>query len=70
VVGSSGSFRMKYCVHYPDKRCFHSSCSFIDSMGNVRVCFLHPNGNGFFKRRVVVPSLCSPFSKHRHRGGV
>jgi len=61
---------MKCCVHYPDKRCFHSSCNFIDSMGNVRACIFLPNGNGFFMRRKVVPSLCSPFSKHRHRGGV
>lgn len=61
---------MKVCPHHPENRCYHSTCVFLDKMGNVCLCRWHPNRDGFFMRRVVVPSLCSPFSKHRYRGAV
>lgn len=45
-------------------RCYRASCSFIDSMGNVGVCELHPNPNGFLMRRRVVPVVRSIWNKH------
>ena len=44
---------MKVCRYHPDKRCFYSSCDFIDSAGNVRVCRHHPNPSGYFMRKRV-----------------
>lgn len=49
----------KMCKFHPDKQCFHpSSCSFIDSMGNVSLCSLS-NSRGCFSRRLVKPASCS-----------
>jgi hypothetical protein len=48
---------LKYCKHLPYKRCFHDSCSFLDALGNVRVCKFHPNPHGFFRLRVVKEML-------------
>jgi hypothetical protein len=45
---------LKYCFYSPFKRCFHSSCSFLDRYGNVKLCPLHPNPSGRFMRRKVV----------------
>jgi len=45
---------MKVCKYHPDKRCYHSSCDFIDAMGNVVVCPLHLNPNGYLTPRKVV----------------
>lgn len=45
---------MRYCVYYPSKRCYRSSCSVFDRRsGNVFVCPFHPNPSGFFLRRRV-----------------
>jgi len=41
----------KMCKHDPAKRCFHSTCGFIDSRGDVRVCWPHPNPMGYFMSR-------------------
>jgi hypothetical protein len=42
----------KHCKFNPDKRCFHESCDFLDSYGNVRLCSFHPNPSGRFSHRV------------------
>jgi hypothetical protein len=47
---------LKRCKFRPKKRCFYSSCDFLDSLGRVRVCKFHPNPYGKFsfrKLRVV-----------------
>ena len=48
---------VKLCRFNPRIRCFHFSCDFVDSMGNVRICkhFLNPSGR--FTRRKVSPVL-------------
>jgi hypothetical protein len=51
----------KKCVYNISRRCFHESCSVIDSMGNVSCCPLNPNPNGFLARRSVSPSHVSIF---------
>lgn len=62
-------FTMKACHHHPENRCYHSTCAFLDKMGNVCLCRWHPNRNGFFMRRKVVFPLPSVFSKHGYDGG-
>jgi hypothetical protein len=42
---------VKFCRFYRCKRCFHESCSWIDSNGNVKLCNLHRNPFGRFTRR-------------------
>jgi hypothetical protein len=42
---------LKYCRHFPSKRCFHDACSYLDIRGNVRVCPIHPNPYGMFSFR-------------------
>lgn len=60
---------MVKCKYHADKRCYHSSCSFIDVMGNVVVCPLHGNPLGRCMRKVSVPSRnVSLWNKHL-RGG-
>jgi len=44
----------KTCKFDTRIRCFWFCCSFVDSKGNVRVCFRHPNPSGFFTRGKVV----------------
>lgn len=58
---------MKMCKYHSDKRCYHSSCDFMDGMGNVVVCPLFSGGD-MFTRRSVKPVLVSVWSKHL-RGG-
>jgi len=45
---------VKMCKFNPSKRCYHSSCDFIDAMGNVGICPLVPNPSGFFMRKKLV----------------
>jgi len=52
---------MKCCVYDISRRCFHESCSVIDSMGNVSCCPLNPNPDGFHTSRSVSPSQVSIF---------
>jgi hypothetical protein len=59
---------MKVCKFNSNKRCWHSSCSWLDFQGNVVCCGLLPNPAGRFRRRVVAPVHGSLFSKHL-RGG-
>jgi hypothetical protein len=47
----------KMCKYRPNKRCYHDSCDFIDNMGNVTVCPLHPDPNGYLTVRKVVVSV-------------
>jgi hypothetical protein len=42
---------LKFCRYFPDKRCFHDSCDFLDSHGNVRLCKYHLNPRGRFMLR-------------------
>jgi len=62
---------MKWCIYDMSRRCFHESCSSLDSMGNVVVCRLVRTG--FFVRKVSGGSPASIFSlmkgKGRHSGG-
>ena len=44
---------VKFCRFSSRKRCFHESCSFIDSNGNVKLCRLHRNPSGRF-----TPHIC------------
>lgn len=61
---------VKMCVHRPDLRCYHSGCSSLDGMGNVVVCSLVPNPDGYCLPRKVVVVPVSVFNKHlRRRGG-
>lgn len=40
------------CCYHPRLACFHHGhCGFIDSIGNVSVCRVHPNPDGFFLPR-------------------
>jgi hypothetical protein len=61
---------MKVCKYHPDKLCYRSSCDLIDDMGNVSVCFLHPNPDGFFMRKKLSGSSRSfhVFNKHLKGG--
>lgn len=56
---------MKKCKYNAKIRCFHFSCDYIDSMGNVDVCVHHLNPFGFFMRRrvKVSPSLLRGVSR-------
>jgi len=54
----------KMCRFNPRVRCYHSICSSLDSMGNVVVCSLVPNPDGFFMHKKVVPILRGVFDKH------
>jgi len=38
---------VKYCRYYPDLRCYRSSCTYLDDMGNVRICYLLPKPVGY-----------------------
>jgi hypothetical protein len=58
---------MKMCRFYPDKRCYHASCSLIDEFGNVSVCSVHPNPNGLAMRCSVSRSHVSIFELLRGR---
>ena len=51
LVSSEQSVVLKYCKYRPNKRCFHDSCDFLDSLGRVRVCRFHPNPYGRFSFR-------------------
>jgi hypothetical protein len=42
---------LKFCRFLPNKRCFHDSSDFLDSLGRVRVCKFHPNPYGRFSFR-------------------
>jgi len=44
---------VKFCFYRLDKCCFHVSCDFLDALGNVRLCNLHPNPKGRFAPRIV-----------------
>lgn len=55
---------MKRCKFDSSKPCWHSSCDWIDSMGNVDVCPLVPNPDGRFVRRRVGFELHGVFDKH------
>lgn len=59
---------MRMCRYHVDKRCYHSSCSLIDEFGNVSACSLHPNPEGFFRRRKVVTVRVSIFCRGFRRG--
>jgi hypothetical protein len=59
---------MKICRFDKSKRCFHSSCSWLESSsGKVVLCPLYCGGDKFTPRSVK-PVLVSVFSKHL-RGG-
>ena len=61
---------MKFCRFYPERRCYHSSCSIFSSVsGNVSVCGLYRGGD-MFARRSVAPIHVSIFSKGFRRGKV
>jgi hypothetical protein len=47
----------KACSYNPEKRCFWSSCSFLDTFGNSRVHDCVRNPSGFHKNRKVVSSF-------------
>lgn len=57
------------CRYYPDKRCYWSGCSSLDSMGSVVICSLVPNPNGYFLPRRVGFQLRGVFDKHALRRG-
>jgi len=70
----SSGHRRGYCRYRLDKRCFHSSCSFLDSLGRVSVCKFHPNPKGYFQNRKrvvndgVSPAVLSPAKFAKWRG--
>lgn len=45
---------VKTCKFDSSKRCYHSSCDFVDCFGDVRVCKYHLNPSGFFMRKKLV----------------
>lgn len=47
---------MKVCKFDSSKRCFHNSCSFLDSKGNVVCCRLLRNPSGLLTPRRSVGS--------------
>jgi len=57
------------CRFDSSKRCYWSGCSSLDSMGNVVVCSLVPNPDGFFMERKIAPVHVSVWSKHVLRRG-
>jgi len=60
---------VEFCRFYPDKRCFHSSCSIFDCVsGNIFVCPLFRGGDMFTLRKIT-PVHVSVFSKHVLRRG-
>lgn len=59
---------VKMCKLDLTKRCYWSSCSSLDVMGNVVVCCLVPNPSGFFMRKKVVSVGVSLSSKHLRSG--
>jgi len=44
---------MKFCKYFPDRQCWHSSCSLIDKFGDVSVCRLFRGGDFFASRKVA-----------------
>lgn len=48
---------MKMCRYYPDKRCYRSSCTHLDSFGNVVKCdrLKHSKKSCFSRKKVVSP---------------
>lgn len=68
VKGYSGSvgetcFSLKYCPS-DGKLCSNSSCDFLDSNGNVRICRRHKNRGGFHLRRRLALPVVPVFNKH------
>ena len=57
---SNDAVVLKYCTFLPSKRCFHSSCGFLDSSGNVRLCKFHPNSRGRFTSKKYVSVGVNP----------
>jgi hypothetical protein len=55
------------CIHHFDLRCYHSSCSFLDDMGNVCVCSLVPNPNGSLMSKKVGFQLLGVLDKKVRR---
>lgn len=58
----------KFCRYHSDRRCYWSSCSFLDSMGNVVFCSLVPDRDSFFVPKKSKPVLHPLFSKHLREG--
>lgn len=56
----------KIC-RYDGGVCSDVSCSSLDSMGNVHVCFRHRNRDGFHLSRIQVLPVVSVFNKHGSR---
>lgn len=44
--------RLKHCKFILNRSCFHDSCAYLDSNGNVRLCRFHPNPSGRLTSRV------------------
>lgn len=45
---------MKMCKYFPDKRCYHSSCSIFNPVsGKVVLCSLFRGGDRFTPRKVA-----------------
>lgn len=61
-------FLVKFCKSHPDFRCYHDSCTFLDSMGNVHVCGLVFDKGALFMRKKVVCVSRPLFSKHLKGG--
>jgi hypothetical protein len=59
---------VKWCRVSPDVRCYKSSCSSLDSMGNVVVCRRVRDLDAFHTSRRVAPVHVSIFSKHLKSG--
>jgi hypothetical protein len=68
-VGGVDEYMPKMCRFNPRVRCYHSSCSSLDSMGNVVVCSLVPNPDGCCLPRRVGLQLRGVFDKHVLRRG-
>lgn len=57
------SSNVKYC-QFDNKLCSFSSCDFLDSQGNVRICRRHKNHGGFHLRRSLASPVVPVFNKH------
>lgn len=59
---------MKFCKFFPDRRCWHHSCSIFDgNSGSVSVCPLFRGGD-FLTARSILPVVRPIFNKHSHGG--